>query len=97
MTGRWVYDAAHEGWNELHPVYAIQKIDPVADSGDFDGWRTRWCDALSSIPPFDGLAVRPSGMSPQQSVTYDNQVAPEKQWFFHPVIDGCTPAQPALR
>jgi hypothetical protein len=99
VTGRWVYDAAHEGWNEIHPVKTIQKLTGSAADygGDFDGFRSRWCTAIGAIPTFDGPGVRPVGMTPAQTTTYDNQLQPENQWIFHPAIDGCTPAQPPPR
>lgn len=99
VTGRWVYDAAHEGWNEFHPVMTIQKLSDAEgdDGGNFDDWRTRWCDAVSNVPPYDDPGVRPIGMTPGQTATYDNQLAPENQWIFHPLVDGCTPTQPPPR
>jgi hypothetical protein len=36
ITGRWVYDAGHEGWNELHPVKSVQKQnEDICDVDDF--------------------------------------------------------------
>ena len=45
IHGRWIYDAGHQGWNELHPVKHIQKIpdDKVCQWQSFDDLRNRWC------------------------------------------------------
>jgi hypothetical protein len=100
-TGRWVYDAGHQGWNELHPGMSIQLIShdqadydlldiPVAPP-DFLAWRGTWCDAIANVPPYAPPGTKPTDMTPQQTVTYVKQLAPENQWIFHPSVDGCDP------
>lgn len=92
-TGRWVYDAGHTGWNELHPVKTVQKIDPKAYVPDqVADQRARWCGLLAKVPPFappGGTA--PTGMSAGQAAVWDSQRQPENQWYLHPAIDGCQP------
>jgi hypothetical protein len=96
VTGRWSYDAGHAGSNELHPVKTIQKIgDEAYESTDFAGLYDRWCSRVQEVPPYDGPGVRPDGMTEQQASVYENQLAPEQQWVFHPLIDGCT-SQPVI-
>jgi hypothetical protein len=29
VRGDWVYDAGHAGWNEVHPVRHVQRLDNV--------------------------------------------------------------------
>jgi hypothetical protein len=83
VKGTWVYDSAHEGWNEIHPILHCQRI------GTWDGswWGTefappntkaavdRWCSAL-------GRAQDPATKTAQQQ--------PQNQWQVHPVVDGCS-------
>jgi hypothetical protein len=99
VTGRWVYDAGHQGWNEFHPVKTIQKIPAEsADGGnDFAAWYDRWCTAVAQCPPYEGPGQRPSDMTPTQTATYNNQTQPENQWIFHPAVDGCLPEEPPPR
>jgi hypothetical protein len=83
VKGTWVYDSAHEGWNEIHPILHCQRI------GTWDGsWSAtefappntkaavdRWCSAL-------GRAQDPATKTAQQQ--------PQNQWQVHPVVDGCS-------
>jgi hypothetical protein len=95
-NGRWVYDAAHQGWNEFHPVKRLQLIPlDAGDWGtDFAGWRQAWCDATAACPPYAPPGTTPTDMTPGQTTTYENQLDPSNQWVFHPVIDGCQPSAP---
>lgn len=83
VRGTWVYDTAHEGWNEIHPIKHCQRIDN--SGGGLTGWpadiETRakeWCGALAEA---------------QSELTVKAQSRPENQWEIHPVIDGCKPAE----
>jgi len=97
VTGRWVYDAGHQGWNELHPVKSIQKIAEsivgFEANGDPKEIIGRWCTLVSQVPPpnRDGPGGEPSTMTPGQQVIWDNQLQPENRWILHPLIDGCLP------
>lgn len=51
-TGRWIYDIAHGGWNEIHPVLKLQKVPPdqCPEDGDvraFADVLRRWCGLLA--------------------------------------------------
>lgn len=98
VTGRWVYDAGHEGWNELHPVTSIQKIGEsmgsIAPLGDGKAFVDRWCRLVLQVPPpdRDGPGTKPQTMRPEQQKTWDTQRQPENRWNLHPAIDGCEPA-----
>lgn len=78
VSGEWVYDSLHSGWNEIHPVRHSQKVMPDTWEGSwpFDAHDavSRWCDAI-------GAASSP--------LTKENQKKPENQWNIHPAIDGC--------
>lgn len=83
VQGTWVYDSAHEGWNEIHPIKHCQRIGTYEGHwnqyGDGTGLRKRWCEAV-------GQATDP--------LTIANQDKPENTWTIHPVIDGCQPEDP---
>lgn len=78
VKGEWVYDSAHEGWNEIHPIRHCQRIGTWYGSWPWDAKLATqsWCKALDD-------ADKPS--------TRDNQTKPQNQWTIHPVIDGCEP------
>jgi hypothetical protein len=95
VTGRWVFDAGHAGYNELHPVKSIQKIGGKADYplGDPAQFVDGWCQRASEVPPpdRDGPGGEPAAMTPAQEATWDAQREQENRWVIHPWIDGCTP------
>lgn len=82
VKGTWVYDSAHEGWNEIHPILHCQRIGTW--SGTWEGTPfarantaaavKRWCDAVTAA---DAPATRAA------------QQQPQNQWVVHPAIDGC--------
>lgn len=93
VRGTWVYDSAHEGWNELHPIKQAQK------TGEFTG---NWQDAYDTLKPLVpggtplnvetyvkywcdalGKVIAPGTVLEQQK--------PENHWEIHPVVDGCNP------
>lgn len=95
ITGRWVFDAGHAGYNELHPVKTIQKIGGKADYPLEDPvtFVKRWCERTSDAPPpdRDGPGGAPQSMTPEQQATWDAQLEPHNRWVIHPAIDGCAP------
>jgi hypothetical protein len=103
IRGRWVYDAGHSGWNELHPVISVQKISEQEKKdnlegtfawGKFDEVYERWCKRSDEVPPITDLGLRPLEMTPEQEAVYDQQRRPENRWIFHPIIDGCQRDEP---
>ena len=97
ITGRWVWDGGHSGWNEFHPTFTLQKMVlpesstagfPAAEANSFvDGW----CRLVAAAPPATGEAASGLVMTPEQQETADRQRRPENGWLFHPAIDGCAP------
>ncbi|MCK6692920.1 MAG: hypothetical protein L6Q97_12535 [Thermoanaerobaculia bacterium] len=91
VYGRWVYDAGHAGYNELHPLLGLQKApEPAAGLSDpqkFAQFRQRWCSLVSEtpVPGFSGHHT------PKQEKVYQAQLRPENRWYLHPEIDGCEP------
>lgn len=94
VWGRWAYDAGHYGYNELHPVKRVQKIDNPRDLdwASYRGNYTRWCKLTSQVPPIEWPGLRPLAMTPEQQEVYDGQQRPENGWTLHPSVDGCQPA-----
>lgn len=41
VMGRWVYDAGHEGWNELHPIKHLQKVNNGSPEDT-----PKWCEMV---------------------------------------------------
>lgn len=80
VKGTWVYDSAHTGWNEIHPIKHCQRIGTWegnwAEIGDAKAWVDGWCSAIASA---------------SDPLTVANQDQPQNQWTIHPVIDGCDP------
>ena len=102
VRGRWVYDSAHSGYNEIHAVRTVQKTQPApTDPAAFVAFHDAWCGELAKVPPAPptprGRAGRDDPpddgkMTPFQKPTHDAQGRPENQWVVHPLIDGCVPA-----
>lgn len=81
VHGTWVYDSAHEGWNEIHPIKQCQRIGTWEGYWDMDdptAFVAQWCEAI-------GTAADP--------LTKDTQTHPEHQWVIHPLVDGCDPGR----
>ncbi len=92
VKGTWVYDSAHEGWNEIHPIKQCLKIGTmldqqwkevqtfegqVQDIPDVTAYVNNWCTLLAT-------STLPA--------TIANQGQPQNQWIVHPLVDGCQPA-----
>lgn len=80
VKGTWVYDSAHSGYNEIHPIKHCQKTG-MTWGGNWHGvdaelFVDHWCEAI-------GRAESP--------LTRANQDSPENKWTIHPEIDGCMP------
>jgi hypothetical protein len=89
IHGRWVYDAGHQGQNELHPVKTIQKV-PEHSARD-EAAISAWCKRIGEVPPA-GSDAHTQGLTPDQQTVRDAQLRPENRWIFHPAIDGCQPS-----
>jgi hypothetical protein len=76
ISGSWVYDPWHTGWNEIHPVKVCTKIGTW--SGDWD------------LPPDVILRVRSQLDLAGAPETKAAQAKQENQWTVHPLLDGCS-------
>jgi hypothetical protein len=76
VSGTWVYDSFHEGWNELHP---IKKCTVMGT------WTGAWpTDTIDKVKRLDD-AFEDAGSND----TIDRQSKPTNRWEIHPLIDGC--------
>jgi hypothetical protein len=104
VRGRWAYDSAHSGYNEIHAVRTVQKTALApADADPYTAYlefHKAWCSELSKVPPDpppsrDPQAPPATGadpnMTPAQQATRDAQKRDENRWVYHPAIDGCIP------
>jgi hypothetical protein len=93
VRGTWVYDSAHEGWNELHPIKQAQK------AGEFHG---NWEDVFEAVKDLLPAGATPNAetfvkfwcdalVNATAPTTVIAQGKPENTWVIHPVIDGCKP------
>lgn len=91
VQGRWCYDSAHSGYNELHAVRTVRKALPIIP---MDQLRNDWCAQLSIIPPSAPSAPGSTGvLTPAQAATLNAQARDENRWVYHPAIDGCVPSR----
>jgi hypothetical protein len=83
VTGDWVYDAGHDGWNEFHPTRTVQKIQgaPYWQRGSSDQAFKNFEPVLNDWCKRVGEAASP--------LTKAEQARPEHQWIVHPELDGC--------
>ncbi len=93
LKGTWVYDSAHTGWNEIHPIKQCQKIGTMTGQGWAEievGDNSKIVQQIPDIPSwitgwcklFDTITA---------TATIKNQQLPQNQWTVHPLIDGCEP------
>lgn len=78
VFGTWIYDSAHDGWNELHPIKQCQRI------GEWNGsWSADWEQTRDTQCSLIQQAMDPA--------TVGAQGLPQNGWTIHPLVDGCDP------
>jgi hypothetical protein len=100
VTGEWVYDGGHTGWNEIHPIRTCQKVGHLKKD---DAGKWHWSDfqfvdpgtgtvfRLDSLPSvemfrsFQCGALKGAG----DAQAGDNRGDPGNAWGIHPLVDGC--------
>lgn len=84
VYGTWVYDAGHnnqdEGWNEIHPIKACNRITQWDGTGDWPSVAGQY------VSTFESALIEANSPT-----TKTAQQRPENQWEVHPLIDGCQP------
>jgi len=101
VQGTWVYDSAHEGWNEIHPIKQCQRIGQWGVSPPGAG---TWQDFFKTLPAGASQDVMTfvkfwcdAIAKANDPATVAEQGKPQNQWQIHPVIDGCDPPPPVIR
>lgn len=82
VRGTWVYDSAHEGWNEIHPILHCQRIGTWSGSWSATEFAqphtmeavSRWCEKVVEV---------------DEPATTGAQLRAENRWEVHPTVDGC--------
>lgn len=69
ITGTWVYDGGHSGWNELHPVLTLQKLpaDQCPEDEDVTAFMSihkMWCELTAQAT--DPLTTHEQGKRENQ-------------------------------
>jgi hypothetical protein len=90
VRGDWVYDAGHAGWNEVHPVRHVQRLDNVPP--EFHGAGPATPDLVDRfkrevLDPWCFEVGRR-----EDPIVIEAQAQPENSWHIHPSIDGCIQA-----
>jgi hypothetical protein len=76
VSGRWVFDSFHEGWNEIHPIKVCTPL------GTWNGaWPTDTEDRKKRADDGFNDANNPG--------TKANQDDQKWRWEIHPYVDGC--------
>jgi hypothetical protein len=84
VYGRWVFDSLHQpaGSNELHPVHFTIKVTAASQVDIQNGnWPAILVGLKAELDQQYNLILQPA--------TLKLQAAPENQWSFHPLLDGC--------
>jgi hypothetical protein len=98
VSGDWIYDSGHAGWNEIHAVHNCQKIAQITSVQNPDG-TTTWAwpadigggfglatpDQVSAARANWCCALRAVDGAVKGGSTSD----PGNNWVIHPVVDGC--------
>lgn len=76
VSGTWVFDSLHTGWNEIHPIKVCTKV------GTWDGaWPADTEEIQKRLDDGFKTAADPATVSHQQD--------PRNRWSIHPLVDGC--------
>ncbi len=95
VTGDWIYDGGHVGWNEIHAVHDCQIITPIAI--DFNDPNKSWPSDIGGGLGLDtpdkvnqALAMWCSAISTAGGAIQGGSMTdPGNNWVVHPLVDGC--------
>ena len=91
--GDWVYDAGHNGWNEIQPARSIQKLTDLIPAK----YQSMSKADATLVAEFKKEVLDPWCYFVSQAsdpVTHAAQDDPENNWHIHPSIDGCDADDP---
>lgn len=106
VRGDWTLDTGHEpGWNELHPVTHVQKVQPLRVYGPdckelpppqspiSPPWKEgSTTAAVNSFKLYLDWACEQTHR-PREPEVQDEQKHPRSRWCLHPDVDGCEPEE----
>lgn len=91
VRGDWVFDAGHGGWNEIHPVRYVQKLNIPAE---FHGATPA---DMALVERFKKEILDPWCFEVERTddpKVREDQKKSENSWYIHPSIDGCREPEP---
>jgi hypothetical protein len=98
VTGDWVYDSGHAGWNEIHPVKSCQVIGHLGTADDWSNFiytdiatgLTFKLDTKENVERFRCFWCEML-KGAQDAEEGGNRDDPSNDWVIHPLVDGCKP------
>jgi hypothetical protein len=97
VTGDWIYDSGHVGWNEIHAVHSCQRMSDgsgvILLKLNPDG---TWPADIGGGLGLDAVHL-PMTLARWKQAIADATVAvkggsrndPANDWILHPIVDGC--------
>jgi hypothetical protein len=95
VSGDWIYDGGHSGWNEIHAVHNCQIIfTPIPENPDGTwSWPPDIGAGLGLDTPDKVKAARAQWCCAQSgadgAVKGGSTTDPANNWVIHPIVDGC--------
>jgi hypothetical protein len=95
VSGDWIYDSGHAGWNEIHAVHNCQKVAAIVTNPDGTwSWPPDIGGGIGLDTPEKVKAGRAQWCCAQSgadgAVKGGSTTDPVNNWVIHPVVDGCT-------
>jgi hypothetical protein len=95
VSGDWIYDGGHSGWNEIHAVHNCLRIATIGgDPSQTSTWT--WPTEINGMPFVTDADVSAAvnywcGMMSKAggAVKGGTMTDPGNNWVVHPVVDGC--------
>jgi hypothetical protein len=97
VSGDWIYDAGHDGWNEIHAVHNCQKIcTPIVENSNGTwSWPSDIGGGLGLDLGDKVKAARAQWCCALSdacgAVEGGSETDPGNNWVIHPLVDGCNP------
>jgi hypothetical protein len=105
VSGDWIYDGGHSGWNEIHAVHNCLKIASIIQTPDMNNpgcYPWSWPSDIGTDPdgnvlgldtPDKVAAARTHFCCAQSgadgAVKGGSTTDPANNWVIHPLVDGC--------
>jgi hypothetical protein len=94
VSGDWIYDGGHAGWNEIHAVHNCQKIAEITVNPDKTwSWPPDIGGGFGLATPTQVTAARAHWCcamgAANGAVILGSTMDPGNNWVIHPAVDGC--------